>query len=132
MVGKGYNIGRQFEYDVRDYLQDRGWLVKRAYASKGMFDLLAYKDDVKLGIQAKCLKSNKNRAYLSPKENLELCEYAISPTEDYEFIQWEKKYHSAVLRILQEQFTVVHAYNKFPGIQFRQCDDTGVWFDRNF
>ncbi len=100
MAVRSYHAGRDFEYKVRDYLKERGWTVKRAYASKGIFDLLAWKDGVRWGIQAKSLKSNKNRKYLVPKENKELCEYAIAPTEDHELIQWEKKYHSAVLRIL--------------------------------
>jgi Holliday junction resolvase len=111
-----------------NYLREQGWIVKRAYASKGMFDLLAYKDGIRWGIQAKSLSSNKNKAYLTPKENRELCEYSISPTEEYEFIQWKQSHRCPVMQILKETFTVIHAYNSFPGIVFRICKN-GVWED---
>ena len=128
-----YNAGRNFEYKVMGYLREQGWIVKRAYASKGMFDLLAYKDEIRWGIQCKSLSSNKNRKYLTPKENKELCEYAISPTVDYEFIQWRKSHRCPVLTILKEQFTVIHAYNTFkdkplPDISFR-INIKGEWQD---
>jgi len=126
---KSYNAGRDFEYKVMAYLREQGWIVKRAYASKGMFDLLAYKDGLMWGIQAKSLSSNKNRKYLTPKENKELCEYAISPTEEYEFIQWRQSHRCPVLTILKEQFTVIHVYNLFPGFGWRICNDKGEWND---
>ena len=44
-----YKTGRDFEYKIRDYLKERGWIVKRAYASKGIFDLLAWKDEMRWG-----------------------------------------------------------------------------------
>ena len=125
-MAKSYNAGKKFEYEVRDYLREHGWIVKRAYASKGLFDLLAYKDSLKWGIQCKSLSSNKNRLYLTPKENKELCEYSIEPTVDYEFVSWDIKYRCPVMRILNEQFTVIHSYNKFPGIGFRLCTK-GKW-----
>ena len=126
---RSYNAGRDFEYKVRDFLKNRGWVVKRAYASKGIFDLLAWKDGVRWGIQAKSLKSNNNRKYLVPKENKELCEYAISPTEEYEFVCWNPKYRAPVMQIRDEDFIVIHAYNIFPGIGWRKCNDNGEWVD---
>ena len=69
--------------------------------------------------------------YLVPKENRELCEYAISPTEDYEFVAWNPKYRAPVMQILKEDFTVIHAYNKFPGIGWRRCNPKGLWVDFN-
>jgi Holliday junction resolvase len=125
---KSYNAGRDFEYKVMAYLREQGWIVKRAYASKGMFDLLAYKDGIRWGIQAKSLSSNKNKAYLTPKENKELCEYSLEPTEEYEFIQWKPSHRCPVMQILNETFTVIHAYNLFPGIAFRMCVK-GKWED---
>jgi len=130
MARKNYNQGRDFEYKVRDFLRQKGWIVKRAYASKGMFDLLAYKDGIRWGIQAKSLKSNNNKKYLTPKENKELCEYSMNPTEEYEFIEWKKSHRCPVLTILKEQFTVIHAYNTFPEISWRICKD-GKWEDLN-
>lgn len=125
---KSYKKGKDFEYQVRDYLRKEGWIVKRAYASKGLFDLLAYQGDLKWGVQAKSLGSNNNRKYLTPAENKSLCEYSISPTVDYEFVSWNIKYRLPVMQILKEQFTVVHAYNKFPGIGWRICLK-GKWED---
>lgn len=126
---KSYNSGRDFEYKVRDFLKQREWIVKRAYASKGIFDLLAYKDGLRWGIQVKSLSSNKNKKYLVPKENRELCEYAISPFEEYEFVCWNPKYRAPVMQIITEDFTVIHAYNKFPGIGWRRCNNKGEWVD---
>ena len=126
---KSYNAGRDFEYKIRDFLKQKGGIVKRAYASKGIFDLLAYKDGLRWGIQAKSLSSNNNRKYLVPKENRELCEYAINPTEEYEFVCWNPKYRAPVMQIIKEDFTVIHAYNKFPGIGWRRCNNKGEWVD---
>jgi Holliday junction resolvase len=126
---KSYNSGRDFEYKVRDFLKQRDWIVKRAYASKGIFDLLAYKDGLRWGIQAKSLSSNKNKKYLVPKENRELCEYAMAPFEEYEFVCWNPKYRAPVMQIIKEDFTVIHAYNKFPGIGWRRCNSKGEWVD---
>jgi len=130
-IKKNYNVGRIFEYKVMAILREKGWEVKRAYASKGIFDLIAYKGDgvdkqTRWGIQCKSLASNKNRKYLTPKENLELCEYSINPTEEYEFIQWRKSHRCPVLERLKDQFTVIHCYNIFPGIGWRICVK-GVW-----
>jgi Holliday junction resolvase len=132
---KNYNAGRDFEYKVRDYLREKGWIVRRAYASKGMFDLIAYKDgdngkQIKWGIQAKSLKANNNKKYLTPKENRELCEYSLNPTEDYEFIEWKQSHRCPVMQILKDQFTVIHAYNMFPNIGWR-INKKGEWKDLN-
>jgi Holliday junction resolvase len=41
MPNRQYQKGARAEYIVRDALKAQGWLVLRAYASKGAFDLLA-------------------------------------------------------------------------------------------
>lgn len=64
-----YHKGRRFEYKVRDYLTDRGWVVSRSYGSKGVIDLLAEKNGIWIGIQA---KNRKTGSYLTPKEVSEL------------------------------------------------------------
>lgn len=64
-----YHKGRRFEYKVRDYLKDRGWIVSRSYGSKGVIDLLAEKNGIWIGIQA---KNRKTGGYLTPKEVSEL------------------------------------------------------------
>lgn len=127
---KNYNAGRDFEYKVMAFLRERGWIVKRAYASKGIFDLIAYKGKIRWGIQCKSLSSNNNKLYLSPKENKELCEYAITPSEEYEFIQWKKSHRCPVLERLKETFTVIHCYNVFPGFKWR-INKKGEWKDLN-
>ena len=40
MPNPRYNKGARGERVVRAFLEERGWLVMRAYASKGAYDLL--------------------------------------------------------------------------------------------
>lgn len=125
---KNYKRGKDFELEIKKKLTDSGWIVRRAFASKGIFDLLAYKDGLKWGIQAKSLGSNNNRKYLTPVENKTLCEYSISPSDKYEFVTWKINYRMPVMELLNEQFIVIHAYNMFPGIGWRVCKK-GKWID---
>ena len=60
MASKNYEIGRRFEYRVQNWFRKYGWYVMRAYASKGLVDLIAippYNENnihnIPLGIQAK-------------------------------------------------------------------------------
>jgi len=122
---RNYKVGRNFEYVVKQYLTENGWKVKRAYASKGIFDLLAYKLPIKLGVQVKSLSSNKNRAYLDPKEKLELQEYYCNTPVPYEFVNWNKKYQMPLLQLIDDVFTVIHAYNMFDGIGWRMLTQDG-------
>jgi Holliday junction resolvase len=115
-----YRKGRQFEYEVKRFLENDGWFVRRAYASKGIFDLLAYKDGAKWGIQCKSLAKNPNRLYLPKKEDEELKSYAVNPTIPYEFVQYHKSYRMPVLEKLEDVFQVIHAYNTFPNIGWRK------------
>ncbi len=69
LSSKNYVKGRAFEYRVRNYFLKKGYYVLRAYASKGIYDLLAVppnheevKDRWTLGIQC------KTNGYLPPKE----------------------------------------------------------------
>jgi len=118
---RNYKQGRDFEYTVKRHLEDFGWTVRRAYASKGIFDLLAYnKRYSPLGIQVKSLTKNNNRAYLDPKERADLTNYVLKPQVPYEFVSWNKKYNFPLLELLDDIFTVVHAYNKFPLIGFKK------------
>ena len=41
MSNKNYVSGRSYEYRVQSWLRNRGYYVVRAYASKGIFDLVA-------------------------------------------------------------------------------------------
>ena len=69
MSSKNYVKGRAFEYRTQNYLRKKGYYVLRAYASKGVYDLLAVppfheevKDKWTLGIQC------KTNGYLPPSE----------------------------------------------------------------
>lgn len=124
MTNRNYKIGRDFEYKVAKYLRTYGWDVRRAFASKGLFDLLAWRGVDKLGIQVKSLASNKNRAYLDPTERKTLLEYYNKPHDPYEFVSWNKKYQLPLLELLHDKFAVVHAFNLFEGIGWKllMCD----------
>ncbi len=48
-----YRIGLIFEYEVRDWLRDRGWLVMRSAGSKSPVDLVAVRNNQVLLVQCK-------------------------------------------------------------------------------
>ena len=48
MVNRNYVKGRNFEYAGMRYLRKRGYYCMRAYASKGLFDVIAIPPAVKL------------------------------------------------------------------------------------
>jgi len=116
-----YGTGRRFEYEVIRHLRSVGWKTRRAYASKGIFDVLAYKD----GHRCKSLQSNKNRGYLTPDELKSLIDYYNKPIIPYIFVTWHKEYNFPVLEKLDQTFRVVHAYNTFPDIVYKEY--TGEW-----
>ena len=75
MSNKNYVSGRNFEYRIAKWLKDRGYYVVRAYASKGIFDLVATPPkDSRLSrallIQAKY--SRKDKVKISSKEKSRL------------------------------------------------------------
>jgi len=86
----GYKKGRRMEYKIRDQLVRKGWDVKRAYASKGLFDLVAIKNGVAAGIQVKDIKLG---GYLKPEEKKRLESY-FGNTSDYEMNVWDKSKRS--------------------------------------
>lgn len=122
----GYKEGRAFEYEVQKYLREKDWVVNRAYASKGLFDLLAYQGGIRWGIQCKSLSANSNRAYLPKKEDVALKDYYENPKVPYQFVSWNKKYRMPLLQLLEESFVVIHAYNMFPEIGWRMLIN-GQW-----
>jgi len=75
MSNKNYVSGRNFEYRIAKWLKDRGYYVVRAYASKGIFDLVAAPPKSSrlrgtLLIQAKYSRSGKVK--ISSKEKSRL------------------------------------------------------------
>lgn len=41
MAAKNYEIGRRFEYRIIAYLRKKGYYCLRAFASKGLYDIIA-------------------------------------------------------------------------------------------
>jgi len=108
-----YRRGRDFEYKVRNFLQERGWQVYRSYGSKGVIDLLAIKGELKLGIQA---KNRKTGGYLTPKEQSELKTFydifKNNINDSYTMNIW--KNHKIVPLTVKGPIATVHAYSQ-PG-----------------
>ena len=71
-----YTRGRSFEYKVRDYFRDLGWVVVRSAGSKTKADLVCMKAGITLLIQC------KRAGWPGPKERLaftETCQLAGVP-----------------------------------------------------
>lgn len=124
----GYRKGRNFEYFVKKLLESQGWFVRRSYASKGIFDLLAFKDGVKWGIQCKDLKAN-NKSYLAPKERDALLSYHIDPQIPYQFVSWNKQYRMPLLELLNDTFQVVHCFKISDDVIGWRILSEGIWKD---
>lgn len=65
MANKKYIAGRRLEYAIKAYLESKGWLVTRASQSRGIYDLIGFKDSSILGIQAKRLISKRAKQRLN-------------------------------------------------------------------
>lgn len=59
-----YTRGRSFEYKVRNYFKDLGWVVVRSAGSKTKADLVAMKSGITLLVQC------KRTGWPGPKERL--------------------------------------------------------------
>ena len=53
MANSKYRIGLIFEYEVRDWLEERGWMVVRSAGSKTPIDLVAVRNNQTLLVQCK-------------------------------------------------------------------------------
>ena len=91
MAAKNYVIGRRFEYRVQNWFRKNGWYVMRAYASKGLVDLIAippYNEtnihNIPLGIQA------KRNGYV-PKEELKTLKENAKKWQMMIVIAWSDK-----------------------------------------
>lgn len=58
MKNRNYVKGRRLEYEVKQYLMQKGWFVVRSAGSHSPFDLIAIKDGVVSLIQCKNSKIN--------------------------------------------------------------------------
>ena len=52
-MNKRYRQGVMFEYEVRDWLKERGWIVVRSAGSKTAIDLVAVRNNQTLLVQCK-------------------------------------------------------------------------------
>ena len=73
MSNRNYVIGRRFEYRVQNFFRKYGYYVLRAYASKGLVDLIAIPPFIDekwynypLGIQ--CKKDKRGTGYVDKEE----------------------------------------------------------------
>lgn len=124
-----YHQGRRFEYKVRDFLRERDWVVSRSYASKGVIDLLAEKNGIWVGIQA---KSRKTGIYLTPKETGELQTFFdVFDKSDNLFTMNVWSDHKIKEMRVRGPIKTVHAYS-IPGskkIHWRYLVEKNVWND---
>lgn len=74
MASHNYKIGRSFEYRVLAYLRKLGYYCVRAYASKGLYDIVAIAPLKTHGLLSPgpLLIQAKSNGYIHPKELQEL------------------------------------------------------------
>lgn len=70
MPNRNYEAGRRLEYDVRRHLVSEGYVVMRSAGSKGAIDVIAFKPDQVLFVQA------KRNGVCPPAERVELLRVA--------------------------------------------------------
>ena len=103
-----YKKGAQYEYVVKRKLEDKGYIVYRAYASRGVYDLIAIKGQITLGVQVKSL-SQTNKAYLTPKDRDSLNK-ELNETDNYTLLKYDMSKHAAVEKEIVRPIKVIHAY----------------------
>ena len=101
MASKNYEIGRRFEYRVQNFFRKYGYYVIRAYASKGLVDLVAippYIDknwyNFPLGIQC------KKNGYVPKAEREKLLENATKWQMNIAIVWSDKNTHKMRMRTL--------------------------------
>ncbi len=74
MANRNYQKGRAFEYRIMKFLRNKGYYCLRAYASKGLYDIIAIppKVDVEGWFNYPLLIQAKTNGYVPPKEREEL------------------------------------------------------------
>ena len=124
---KRYKKGTSYEYIVKRKLEEKGYEVHRAYASRGTFDLIAIKGDIRLGIQVKSL-SQKNKAYLTPKDRESLRNELINESGDpYILLKWNQKKHAAMEIEISRPIEIIHAYKDGLHTKYMKLVDTDEW-----
>ena len=123
-----YKKGANYEYMVQNKLRSHMYECFRAYASRGVYDLIAQKNGITLGIQVKNL-SQKNKAYLTPKDRLSL-NSQLGKTDDYVLLRWDMSKHAAVEKTFPPINHIVHAYKDDKGkMVFKELVDEDTWID---
>jgi len=119
-MNKNYQKGRRFEYKVKKWLEERGWICVRSAGSKSPFDLVAMKDGQTLPIQC---KYGTKIARAEMKE-LIIIKHKLDP-EDNEFILplvAEGKAKSKI-RFIEVPYTI-------QGYKLRDMGIPNGWFRR--
>ena len=76
MSSKNYKKGRAFEYRIMKFLRNKGYYCLRAYASKGLYDIIAIppKVDEEGWFSYPLLIQAKTNGYVPPKEREKLAD----------------------------------------------------------
>lgn len=88
-----YAKGKRQEYKAKRILEEQGYQVKRSLLSRGTFDLLAKKGDIRLMVQVTC--NHKPR----PEKMERIKKYPVGPLEFKEV--WIFKDRNPVPRIIR-------------------------------
>jgi Holliday junction resolvase len=122
-----YKKGANYEYTVQNRLRVLGYLCYRAYASRGVFDLIAQKNGITLGVQVKSL-SQTNKAYLTPKDRLSL-NSQLNKEEEYVLLRWDMTKHAAVEKTFPPITKIIHAYKDGKSMKFKELVGEDSWID---
>jgi len=76
MTNKNYNRGRAFEYRVKRFLENRGYMCFRSAGSHSVADLIAFKRKTSLLPNVLLIQAKYGNARISPREHIRLAEVA--------------------------------------------------------
>ena len=94
MVNKNYQSGRNFEYRVKRYLEEKGYYVMRSAGSKSPFDLIAVPTHITTDvISCVLLIQCKYGTKISKKEKEKIQEIQLSFSPEIEcIVAWAKSH----------------------------------------
>ena len=110
-----YAVGRRFEWKVRDRLQELGYIVYRAYGSKGILDLIATKGKLVIGIQCK----NAEKPYLPPKDRDNIVK--VFADRNYTLNYWSDN------KIRTKDFVITNILHCWGNIEYREFIGNEEW-----
>jgi Holliday junction resolvase len=122
-----YKKGANYEYTVMSKLRAKGYEVFRAYASRGVYDLIATKGMITHGVQVKTL-SQTNKAYLTPKDRLSLNKQ-LDFEDEYVLLRWDMVKHAAVEKTFSNPKHILHAYKDGSVTKWKELIEVDTWVD---